>query len=218
VTLTHWATIGAAIFGLIAGVVASWITRPAKLGTRAFITLFCVVIVGYLVFTVIANLPNAEQQRITSITCPRLFDKAHRLLESSPLAAPPLAGFAFTPSQDLPGRVDLTLAWINPQPITKSSVAIEGVYGQVGPNDEFIDHRQPAATTGECWNWYHYETRDDAQPETVRLQVNGLWPEQQYCFYTAFRTDKGYSKPTTIRCETATWKSTWGEPAQAPKN
>ena len=169
---------------------------------------------GYEIFKPV----NSNDGHIVAVTCPRLFDGTHDLLEKqSGLAAPPLAGFAFTPSQDLPGRVDLTLTWINSSPVYQSAVAIEGVYGQSNPNDDFIDHKQPAATTGECWNWYHFGPRDDAQPETVRLRVSGLWAKQQYCFYTAFRTDKGYSMPTTTRCETATWQSTWATPAQAPE-
>lgn len=156
---------------------------------------------------------------ISAITCPRIFDKAHDLLDQeSTLAAPPPAGIAFTPNQYIPGRVDLTLTWINPSPISQSAIAIEGVYGQADPNDYFIDHQEPAAGTGGCWNWYHYGPRNDGQPESVRLQVTALWPYQQYCFYTVFRDETGYSKPTTVRCEVATWKSTWGAPAQAPKN
>jgi hypothetical protein len=169
---------------------------------------------GYEIFKPVSS----NDVQVAAITCPRLFDKAHGLLDQpSGLAAPPLAGVAFTPSQELPGRVDLSLTWINPVPISQSAVAIQGVYGQADPGDDFIDKEQPAAATGECWNWYHFGPRDDAQPETVRLRVNGLWPKQQYCFYTVFRIDKGYSRPTAIRCETATWQSTWGAPAQAPK-
>jgi hypothetical protein len=161
---------------------------------------------------------DSNDGQIVAITCPRLFDKAHDLLEEqSSLTAPPLAGVSFTPSQDIPGRVDLSLTWINPVPISQSAIVIQGVYGQPGLHDDFIDQQQPAAATGECWNWYHFEPRDDAQPETVRLRVSGLWPEQRYCFYTVFRIDQGYSKPTTIHCETATWKSEWGTPAQAPE-
>ncbi|MFC1414362.1 hypothetical protein ACEZCY_34935 [Streptacidiphilus sp. N1-12] len=217
-TSTAWLDIGILIFGLVAGGLINWLAQPAKLGQKAIIICICVAVAIVVVLTVIKDGPDDEQHRIDAIACPRLLDGAHDLLaKQSGLAAPPLAGFAFTPSQELPGRVDLTLTWINPSPVYQSAIAIEGVYGQTGSNDGFIDHKEPAAATGECWNWYHYGTRDDAQPETVRIQVSGLWPEQQYCFYTVFRTDKGYSKPTAIRCDTATWKPGWGVPAQAPR-
>lgn len=215
-TFTTWVDIGILIFGLVAGWLINLLAQPAKLGQKALVMLTCVTVAIVVALTVVKDHPNDGQQQIASITCPRIFDKAHDILKSS-LAAPPLAGFSFTPSQDIPGRVNLTLTWINPVPIAQSAVAIEGVYGQADPNDYFIDHQEPAAGTGECWNWYHYGPRDDAQPDVVHLQVSGLWPDQQYCFYTAFRTDKGYSEPTAIRCETATWKPEWGVPAQVPK-
>jgi hypothetical protein len=158
-----------------------------------------------------------DGRNIVALDCPSLFDNAHDLLAKQSAAdAPPPAGSAFSPSQDLPGRVDLSLTWINPVPIAQSAVAVQGVYGRADPADDFIDHREPAAGTGDCWNWYHFGTRDDAQPTTVRLRVSGLWPKQRYCFYTVYRTTKGYSKPTAIRCETAPWESQWGTPAQAP--
>ncbi|NEA56393.1 hypothetical protein G3I60_20145 [Streptomyces sp. SID13666] len=216
VTSTAWLDIGIVIFGLAAGALINWLVQPAKLGQKAIVICICLTVSIVLLFTVIKDLPSDEPQ-IDAIKCARLFDQAHdRLDKQSELAAPPLAGFVFTPSQEVPGRIDLTLTWINPIPIHQSAVALQGVYGQAVPNDDFIDHKQPAAATGECWNWYHFGPRDDAQPKTVRLRVSGLWPEQQYCFYTEFRTDKGYSKPTTIRCVRTTWKSEWGTPAQAP--
>jgi hypothetical protein len=207
--------IGIVIAGIVAGGLINWLARPAKLGQLALIVSICLSVTTVVVLTVIKDSPD-DAQKIAIVSCSRIFDKAHDDLKS-PLAAPPPAGFAFTPSLDLPGRVDLTLTWINSVPITQSAVAIEGVYGQADPNDYFIDHQEPAAGTGECWNWYHYGPREDAQPDVVRLQVSGLWPDQQYCFYTAFRIDTGYSEPTAIRCETATWKAEWGKPAQAPQ-
>ncbi|PZS17596.1 MAG: hypothetical protein DLM57_08035 [Pseudonocardiales bacterium] len=154
---------------------------------------------------------------IKKTSCPRVFDRAHRILATeSPLAAPPDPGVAFTPSADLPGRVDLTLTWINAVPVTQGAVAMQGVYGAGDPIDYFIDHSEPAAATGECWNWYHYVPGDDAQPKKVYIRVYGLWPEQQYCFYTVYRISGGYSRPSPIMCQTATWKSAWGKPAQAP--
>lgn len=156
-------------------------------------------------------------QKIAKVECPRLFDKAHSVLESeSPLATPPNPSINFTPSEDLPGRVDLALAWVNPVDVTQSAIAIEGVYGRADVTDYFIDHHQPSAATGECWNWYHYEPRNDAQPKVVRIEVDGLWPEQQYCLYTVFRISSGYSKPTPIVCQVAPWKTTWGRATQAP--
>lgn len=147
-----------------------------------------------------------------------MFDQAHSILGGeSPLAAPPPPGISFTPSADLPGRVNLALAWVNPVEVAQSAVAIEGVYGQADATDYYIDHKQPSAATGECWNWYHYEPRNDAQPKVVRIEVDGLWPEQQYCIYTVFRTNVGYSKPTPITCQLAPWKAAWGKPAQAPR-
>jgi hypothetical protein len=215
-TAVTWPDIGTVVIGVAMGVVASWILRPANLGKKALILLIFTLLSVLIALTVIKDNPDDSRYQITAVSCPRVFDKAHADLKS-PLAAPPLAGFAFTPSQDLPGRDDLTLTWINPQPITESAVAIAGVYGQADTNDGFIDHSEPAAATGECWNWYHYGPRDDAQPETVRLRINGLWPGQQYCFYTMYRISTGYSKPTEIRCETAMWKPEWGTPAQAPQ-
>jgi hypothetical protein len=91
------------------------------------------------------------------------------------------------------------------------------VYGQYDTDDQFIDHKQPAAAAGECWNWYHFGVRDDSQPKTVRLRVSQLWPGQRYCFYTSFRISTGYSKPSVIRCEIARWKAEWGLPAQVPQ-
>lgn len=217
-TSTVWLDIGIVIAGLIAGGLINWLARPAKLGQLALIVSICLAVTVVVVLTAIKDNPPGRQQQIAAVSCPRIFDKAHDLLgKESGLAAPPLADFAFTPSQDIAGRVDLTLTWINPSPVYQSAIAIEGVYGQADPNDYFIDHQEPAAATGECWNWYHYGPRDDAQPDVVHLQVKGLWPDQQYCFYTAFRTDKGYSQPTVVRCETAAWKSDWGMPAQAPE-
>ncbi|HEX3784269.1 MAG TPA: hypothetical protein VHX38_31815 [Pseudonocardiaceae bacterium] len=217
-TSTAWLDIGILTSGLVLGGLINWITPPKKLSQKLLVMSICLALAIAAMLTVIKDNPGNSQHPIAALTCPRVFDKAHDLLvEQSGLAAPPLAGVAFTPSQGLPGRVDLTLTWINQVPVTQSAVGIEGVYGQADPNDGFIDHTQPAAATGECWNWYHFGPRDDAQPETVRLQVSGLWPEQQYCFYTVFRIDTGYSKPTAIRCLTATWKPEWGTPAQAPQ-
>lgn len=156
---------------------------------------------------------------LVTVTCPRLFDKAHGILQDeSTLAAPPMPGVSFTPSSDLPGRVDLALAWVNPVEVTQAAVAVEGVYGEVDRTDRYIDHQQPSATTGECWNWYHYEPRDDSQPKVVRMDVDGLWAGQQYCFYTVFRISTGYSKPTQIFCRVAPWKKAWGTPVQAPRS
>lgn len=161
---------------------------------------------------------KSASHAIVQLKCPRLFDRAHTILEKqSPLQAPPAPGIAFTPNSDLTGRVDLTLSWINRVPISQSAVAIQGVYGEGDTTDYFIDHKEPAATTGECWNWYHYTPRDDAQPKEVYVRVEGLWPGQRYCLYTAFRTNNGYSKPSAIFCRTATWKPGWGMPSQAPK-
>jgi hypothetical protein len=196
---------------------SSWTWRLTVWGFAiALVGLPATVYGGYEIFRHFYS--NDGQRRIVAIACPRLLDGAHDLLEKESVrTAPPLAGVAFTPSQELPGRVDLSLSWINPVPISQSAIAIQGVYGQADSGDDFIVKEQPAAATGEYWNWYHFGTRDDAQPKTVRLRVSGLWPKQRYCFYTVFRIDKGYSKPTAIRCETATWKSEWGAPAQPPQ-
>lgn len=218
VTSTTWLDIGILILGLALGGLINWLEPPAKLGQKVLVMFVCLGVAVAVVLAVIKDNPDNSQRQIVAITCPRIFDKAHDLLvQQSGLAAPPLAGVVFTPSQELPGRVDLSLTWINPVPLSQSAVAMQGVYGQADPTDDFIDHEEPAAATGACWNWYHFGPRDDAQPETVRLRIIGLWPEQQYCFYTVFRIDQGYSKPTTIRCETATWNSEWGTPAQAPQ-
>lgn len=156
--------------------------------------------------------------KIDKVQCPRVFDKAHDLLATeSPLSAPSIPGIAFTPDADLPGRVDLTLTWINTVAVTQAAVAIEGVYGEADPTDYFVDHSEPAAATGECWNWYHYVAGDDAQPKKVYLRIYGLWPQQRYCFYTVYRITSGYSKPSAISCEEATWRSDWGKPAQVPR-
>jgi hypothetical protein len=67
---------------------------------------------------------------LVTVTCPRLLDNAHGILQDeSTLAAPPTPGISFTPSSDLPGRVDLALAWVNPLEVTQAAVAVEGVYG-----------------------------------------------------------------------------------------
>jgi hypothetical protein len=216
VTLTAWLDVGIVLASFVAGGLINWAVRPAKLSNKILIMLICIAVAVVLVLTVLKDIPN-DDQHVPTVSCPRFFDNAHDLLErQSGLAAPPPAGAVFTPSQDHPGRVDLTLTWINPSPVFLGAVAVQGVYGQSEPADNFIDHQQPAAASGECWNWYHFAPRDDAQPKTVRLRVSALWPEQQYCFYTAFRTDKGYSKPTPIRCQTATWKPEWGSPAPVP--
>lgn len=217
-TLSIWVDLSIVLASFVAGGLINWVVQPAKLSNKILIMLICLLVAIVLVLTALKDMPSDGQQRVAPVSCPRLFDKAHDLLaQQSNLAAPPLAGFAFTPSQELPGRVNLSLTWINPVPVSQSAVAIQGMYGQADPVDNFIDHQQPAAATGECWNWYHFGSRDDAQPTTVQLRVSGLWPSQQYCFYTVFRIDTGYSKPTTIRCETATWKPEWGVPAQPPQ-
>ncbi|GHF63798.1 hypothetical protein FHX82_003108 [Amycolatopsis bartoniae] len=217
-TRTGWLDLGIVLASFVAGGLINWLVRPAKLGNKILIMLVCIAVAVVLVLTVLKDTPNDEGHDIALVSCPRLFDEAHDLLgKQSGLDPPPLAGFAFTPSQDVPGRVDLTLTWINEVPVAQSAVAVQGVYGQADPADNFIDHEQPAAASGECWNWYHFGPRDDAQPKTVRLRVGALWPQQQYCFYTAFRTDAGYSKPTGIRCATATWKPEWGAPAPVPQ-
>lgn len=167
-------------------------------------------------WAVVGHLTTSSNTAISKVSCPRVFDKAHHVLRTeSPLAAPPHPGIAFTPDPDLPGRVDLTLTWINAVPVTRGAVAMQGVYGTGDPTDYFIDHSEPAAATGECWNWYHYVPGDDAQPKKVYIRVYGLWPEQRYCFYTVYRISTGYSKPSPVICQTATWDPAWGKPAQA---
>jgi hypothetical protein len=215
VTSSAWLDIGLLLFGLAASTFIGWLSPPANMARNVVIALVCLAVGATVLITVLKDRTGGGSQTIAPLACARVFDKAHGVLErESPLAAPPLADFAFTPSRDLPGRVDLTLTWINPIPIHQSAIAMEGVYGQADPNDDFIDHTQPAAATGECWNWYHFGPRDYAQPRIVRLSVDELWPGQRYCFYTEFRTETGYSKPTAIRCETATWKPSWGKPAR----
>ncbi|UOZ10197.1 hypothetical protein [Amycolatopsis sp. WQ 127309] len=205
------------ILGFILGGFINWLAKPAKLTNKVLIVLICVTLSVVAVLTVLKDEPSTGEQNVALVECPRLFDEAHELLiHQSQLAAPPVAGSAFTSSQELAGRVDLTVSWVNPTPLTQAAIAIEGVYGTNESGDDYIDHRQPAAAPGQCWNWYHFATRDDAQPAKVHFRVSALWPGQTYCFYTSFRIDTGYSKPTDIRCEKASWKPEWGKPAAVP--
>jgi hypothetical protein len=175
------------------------------------------VYASYEAYAHISN--DGGQRRIVKVACPRVFDRAHEILASvSPLAAPPIPGVSFTQSLDLTGRVDLNLTWINSVAVSQTAVAVQGVYGEVDQTDFFIDHTEPKASSGGCWNWYHYNPRDDAAPKTVDIQVKGLWPDQQYCFFIAYQVNGVYSKPSPVYCQVATWEPGWGKPAQAPTN
>lgn len=162
---------------------------------------------------------KGDQRPIMKVACPRVFDRARDILAAeSPLPAPPTPGVSFTKSLDLSGRIDLNLTWINSVAVSQTAVAVQGVYGEVDPTDFFIDHTEPKASPGGCWNWYHYNPRDDAAPKTVDIQVKGLWPDQQYCFYIVYQVNGGYSKPSPVYCQVAMWEPGWGDPAQAPNN
>jgi hypothetical protein len=155
---------------------------------------------------------------IEDVPCPRVFDDARDILtKESRRPSPPEPGLRFVPSQDLPGRVDARLAWQNPVGVSKWVVAVSGHYGALDPSDDHVDHTEPAAASGQCWDWYHQGPSDDAQPKTVRASVQGLWPEQRYCFYVAYKDSSGgWSKPSSIFCQAATWQSSWGTPARLP--
>lgn len=154
-----------------------------------------------------------------NVPCRHVFGKAHQEQQTKPfvIAPPPVPGLRFIPNQQLPGRVDAVIAWQNPVPIQKAGVAVSGHYGEPDASDDHIDSSEPGAATGQCWDWYHFAVADDAQPKTVRIAVKGLWPGQEYCFYTSYKNDAGaWSKPTDIFCKTATWDKNWGKPAKLP--
>lgn len=151
------------------------------------------------------------------VSCPNLLHGAHsELLAESKASPPPLTGVRFEPSTTEPGRVDAYFAWINKSDLQEVSVAVSGVYGVPSTGDGWIDHSQPAGSSGQCWNWYSYGSRDDAQPETVALVITGLWPKQKYCFFNMYKTTAGgWSQPSTIACKVAPWQQSWGTP-QSP--
>jgi hypothetical protein len=156
----------------------------------------------------------------TSAACPQLFDQARLILDKEATAAAPGdPGANFTPSISLPGRMTLSVAWMNPVPLQEGVVAIAGRYGAQVASDYYIDHTQPSASPGECWNWYSYIPKDDSEPLKVQTSIDGLWPNERYCFYTAFKTSAGaWSRPSEIKCLTSTWNSSWGTPAYPSGN
>jgi hypothetical protein len=158
-------------------------------------------------------------QPLVDAPCSQVFGKAHQTQMASPftLTPPPQPGLRFIPDQQLPGRVDAVMAWQNAVPVQKAGVAVSGHYGEPDPSDDFIDHTEPGAASGQCWDWYHYAVSDDAQPRTIRVTVKGLWPGQNYCFYASYKdADGNWSRPTDIFCQNATWDKSWGTPARLP--
>ena len=151
---------------------------------------------------------------IAVVKCPDRIIKARaELLAESAASAPPMAGIRFEPSTTQPGQVDAYIAWINPSDMQESAIAISGVYGVPNSSDGWIDHTQPAGSSGQCWNWYSYGARNDAQPKTVALVLTGLWPKQKYCFWNMYKTtDGGWSKPSKETCKVAAWNQSWGVP------
>lgn len=108
----------------------------------------------------------------------------------------------------------LTIAWLNSLPLQEGAVGIAGRYGTPAASDYYIDHHQPSAVTGQCWNWYSYIPKDDAQPLKMYTRIDGLWPDETYCLYTMFKGSRGgWSQPTEVQCLTASWDSSWGAPA-----
>jgi hypothetical protein len=138
-------------------------------------------------------------------SCPDRITKAREiLLRESSAVAPAKAGIRFEPSTTEPGRVDAYLAWINPSDLQEGAIAMSGVYGVPSSSDGWVDQSQPSGSSGQCWNWYAYAARDDAQPETVSLVITGLWAKQKYCFYDMYKTTGGgWSKPSAVACKVA---------------
>lgn len=152
---------------------------------------------------------------IHHINCPDLMTHAHQILMTESRApAPPRASIRFAPSTYDAGRLDAYVAWQNRSDLSSSAIAVRGLYGERAKSDERIDHREPSASSGQCWNWYTYGARNDEQPQTVDILVPGLWPDQTYCFYNMFKlVGSGWSKPTRIECLKTPWKESWGMPA-----
>lgn len=187
--------------------------KSYRLGVISLVVAIVALLVG--VYTVKDQLIYAVNENSINVkTCPNLLTGARtELLAESSVAAPPKAGIRFEPSVTEPGRVDAYLAWINPADLQDVAVGMSGVYGTKSSGDGWIDHSQPAGSSGECWNWYAYAARDDAQPETVALVVGGLWPKQKYCFYDMYKiVGGGWSKPSGITCKVANWQESWGTP------
>lgn len=192
---------------------ASLDVKAYRLGWISFILAVVALAIG--VFTVKDQLVYYfSVNSITVKQCPNLIAGAHAaLLAESSAVAPPTAGIRFEPSTTDPGRVDAYVAWINPSDLQEVSIAMSGVYGAPASADGWVDHAQPAGSSGECWNWYAYGARNDAQPETVSLVITGLWPKQKYCYYNMYKIPGGgWSRPSAITCDTAPWVEGWGVP------
>ena len=195
-------------------------TAPAKLEKRSYRLAWISLIIGVIALLVALYTIKGDIEyafRFNSIPvkqCRNLLTNANReLLSESSAVAPPEAGIRFEPSTTEPGRVDAYIAWINPSDLQAGAIAISGVYGIPASGDGWIDYSQPSGSCGECWNWYSYAARNDAQPETVSLVITGLWPKQKYCFYDMYKTTAGgWSKPSSVACAVASWQKEWGIP------
>ena len=150
-----------------------------------------------------------------AIECPQYLGDAHRTLsEKAEDPAPHDVTYSVTPSRDFGGRVAVAFSWLNDVDIYRATVAISEFYGYPNTGDDFIAHAQPSAAAGECWNWYSSIPRMAAQPNSVHTTIDGLWPNQKYCFFAAYQAsgEIEWSVPTDIVCFTTTWKSNWGSP------
>ena len=156
----------------------------------------------------------------TPKSCPQELTEAHQILaDTGRDPAPQDVNHNVTPSQAFPGRIRVTFGWINEVGISRAGIAISGVYGEPNPGDDFISVEQTSAATGECWNWYRYIHRNGAQPEVANTEIDGLWPNQQYCYFASYEGDdrSGWSKLTDITCFDVTWYDDWGKPTYPPQ-
>lgn len=189
-------------------------SRSTVIGTVATLATFLVGLpAAWLAVRAVA--PEPFQPPVPSaIDCPQYLGESHEILLKGEDSPPKNVAFAVTPSKAFDGRVSVTFSWLNEVGVYRAAVAISGVYGHPNPGDDFVVHAQPAATTGDCWNWYSYIPRKPAQPNSLNTVVDGLWANQEYCFYASYQKSEksDWSQPSDIECFITTWKPKWGIP------
>ncbi len=148
------------------------------------------------------------------VDCPQYLGESHKILSENSDPAPHDVAFSITPSDAFDGRVKVAFSWLNDVDVYRAAVAVSGVYGHPNPGDDFVAHAQSSATTGDCWNWYSSIPRMAAQPNSIHTSIDGLWANQEYCFYATYQatSKSSWSRPTEIKCFTTTWRPKWGIP------
>lgn len=148
------------------------------------------------------------------VACPQYLGESHEILSENPDSPPKDVTYSVTPSAAFPGRVKISFGWLHDTGVYRAAIAVSGVYGHSSSGDTFVAHAQRDASTGDCWNWYSMIHRNAAQPESIQTVVDGLWGNQQYCFYATYQANSTseWSQPTQIECFETTWRSKWGTP------